>query len=322
MHVLITGITGCAGSHLAEHALEQGVDVFGAVRSRSQTENLERIKDRVTLINCDLRDFFAVRALIAESRPDRIFHLAEESFGASSWRAPVETVQSNVACQINLFEAVRAERLDPLIHVAGSSDEYGLVYETECPVLETNPLRPFSAYAVSKVAQDFLGYQYFVSYGLRIVRTRAFNYTGPRRKEVFATSNFARQIAEIERGERAPVLSVRDLHARRDFSDVRDIARGYWVALEKGTPGDVYNLASGRAHSIGDVMKMLLACTAVGEEVHLVSDHALMRPSDVPLILGDADKITRETGWTPRIPLAQTLADLLDYWRGKVQATA
>lgn len=321
MRVLITGITGFVGSHLAEYALQQGAEVFGSVRWRSRLENIGGIKDRITLIDCDLRDFCATQTLIDQARPDRIFHLAAQSFVPASWRAPVETTQTNVVSQINLFEAVRARRLDPLIHIAGSSEEYGLVYEHECPIKETNPLRPLSPYAVSKVHQDYLGYQYFMSYGLRVVRTRAFNHTGPRRGEVFATSNFARQIAEIERGGRPPFLSVGNVEARRDFSDVRDVARGYWLALEKATPGEVYNLASGRAHSIAEVIRMLLRQAGLEGEVQLVPDESRMRPSDVPLLLGDAGKLRDETGWATTTPFEQTLGDLLDYWRARTPSS-
>lgn len=318
MRVLITGITGFAGSHLAEYALGQGAEVFGPIRVRSRLENVEEIKDRVVLVDCDLRDFSSVLALVNACRPDRIFHLAGQSYVPTSWHAPAETIQNNVVCQVNLFEAVRALKLDPLIQVAGSSEEYGLVFESECPIRETNPLRPLSPYAVSKIAQDFLGYQYFKSYGLRVIRTRAFNHTGPRRGEVFVTSNFAKQIVETERGLRPPILEVGNLETRRDFSDARDIVRGYWLALEKATPGEVYNLASGQAYSIADIVKLLLSQARVASEVRVVPSGDRMRPSDVPLLLGHSGKLQGQTGWAPRIPLEQTLADLLEYWRARL----
>lgn len=322
MRVLITGITGFVGSHLAEYALAEGVEVFGSVRWRSKTDNIEHLKGRVTLIDCDLRDFCATQALVDACQPHRIFHLAAQSFVPTSWRAPAETFQTNVVCQVNLLEAVRARKLDPVIQVAGSSEEYGLVFEAECPIRETNPLRPLSPYGVSKVAQDLLGYQYFKSYGLRVIRTRSFNTTGPRRGEVFASSNFAKQIVEIEKGLRPPVLAVGNLEARRDFSDVRDIVRGYWLVVEKGTPGEVYNLASGRAHAIGDVVKTLLARTRLIQDIQVVPSSDRMRPSDVPLLLGHSGKLSEETGWTSQIPFEQTLEDLLTYWRQRLGAPA
>jgi GDP-4-dehydro-6-deoxy-D-mannose reductase len=318
VRVLITGITGFVGSHLAELALHEGAEVYGSIRWRSKTENIEHIRDRLTLIDCDLRDFCAVQALVDAARPDRIFHLAAQSFVPTSWRAPSDTVTNNVTGQINLFEAVRARKLECVIQIAGSSEEYGLVHESECPIRETNPLRPLSPYAVSKVAQDLLGYQYFKSYGLRVIRTRAFNHTGPRRGEVFATSNFAKQIVEIERGLRPPFISVGNLEPRRDFTDVRDVVRGYWAAVEKATAGEVYNLASGRAVSIAQVIEILLQQAGLHEEVKLVPDASRLRPSDVPLLLGDSSKLADETGWRARIPLPLTLRDLLDYWRARI----
>src|SRR6184192_1363042 len=225
MRILITGISGFVGSHLAEWALAQGAQVIGALRWRSKTEHIEHLRNRVTLVESDLRDVLSVRNVLAEARPDVIIHLAAQSFVAASWQQPVETFYTNVISQMNLFEAMRQLGTAARFLVIGSSEEYGLVYPEELPILETNPLRPLSPYAVSKVTQDLMGYQYFQSYQLPIVRTRAFNHEGPRRGDVFVTSNFARQIAEIEAGKRARVIQVGNLKARRDYSDVRDIVR-------------------------------------------------------------------------------------------------
>src|SRR5262244_760900 len=185
MRVLITGITGFVGSHMAEYALTRGAVVFGSSRWRSKTENIEHLRSRITLIESDLRDMSSVRALVEASNPSYVVHLAAQSFAGGSWQAPAETFSTNIMAQVNLLEAIRALRLSPRFLAIGSSDEYGLVHEEEIPVRETNPLRPLSPYAVSKVAQDLMGYQYFKSYGLPIVRTRAFNHTGPRRGDVF-----------------------------------------------------------------------------------------------------------------------------------------
>src|SRR5205823_10031414 len=196
-----------------------------------------------------------VQHLVEQAAPDYIAHLAAQSFVASSWHAPAETLYTNSVSQVNLLEAIRGGKTDAARFLAiGSSEEYGQVFEEELPIKETNPLRPLSPYAVSKVTQDLMGYQYFQSYGLPIVRTRAFNHEGPRRGDVFVTSNFARQIAEIEAGTRRPVVHVGNLEARRDYTDVRDIVRGYWRLLEAGTAGEVYNLCSGREWSIRDVL--------------------------------------------------------------------
>lgn len=317
MRILITGITGFAGSHLAEYALAQpGVEVYGTVRTRSRLDNIVHLTDRVHLVDCDLRDPFAVRRMIAEVKPDRVFHLAAQSFVPASWVAPEETFTTNVLSQINLLEAVRHECPGARIHVAGSSEEYGLVYPEETPIHEDNPLRPLSPYGVSKVAQDLLGWQYHASYGLQIVRTRAFNHTGPRRGEAFATSSFCRQVAEIECGLAPPVLRCGNLDARRDLTDVRDTVRAYWLVLEAGEPGQVYNVASGRCVSMREVLDMILGHARCPVRVEV--DPARLRPSDVPLLVGDASRLRERTGWGPTIPLERTLTDLLDYWREKV----
>jgi GDP-4-dehydro-6-deoxy-D-mannose reductase len=218
--------------------------------------------------------------------------------------------------QLNIFEAVRRERLDPRIHIAGSSEEYGYVKPDELPIKETNPLRPLSPYAVSKVTQEMLAYQYFRSFGLKNIVTRGFNHTGPRRGHVLATSNFAKQIAEIEAGKRPPVILVGDLSSKRDWVDVRDMVRAYWLALEKCEPGEVYNIGSGVARAVGDVLNILLSFTDVRIEVR--QDPARLRPSDVKVLQADVTKFKQATGWEPQIPFEQTLLDLLNYWRARV----
>ena len=318
MRVLITGITGFAGSHLAEYCLARGdVEVFGTARWRSRMDNVEGIVDDVSLFDCDLKDPVAVRHCLSDVRPDYIFHLAAQSFVPTSWKAPVETVCTNMVGEINLFEAMRELGLEETrIQLAGSSEEYGMVFEDEVPIKETNPLRPLSPYGVSKVGQDLLGYQYHQSYGLHTVRTRAFNHTGPRRGDVFVSSNFSRQIATIEKGKGEPVIKVGNLEARRDFTDVRDIVNGYWLALEKGAAGEVYNLGSGRDVTIREMLDMLLSFSDI--EIEVRQDPERMRPSDVEILLADNTKFCELTGWAPEIPLEKTLKDLLDYWRERV----
>lgn len=318
MRVLITGITGFAGSHLAEFLLAEvpDVEIYGTKRWRSRMENIEHLQSQIELVECDLKDANAVRKTLAEIRPERIFHLAAQSFVPASWRAPSETLDNNIISQTNIFEAMRSLDLDARIQIAGSSEEYGLVHPDEVPITESNPLRPLSPYAVSKVAQDLLAYQYFRSYGLAAVRTRGFNHTGPRRGDVFVTSNFAKQIASIEAGLQQPVIRVGNLSAQRDFTDVRDTVRAYWLALEKGTPGEVYNLASGKAVTIRELLDMLLANSQVDVKVEV--DPERLRPSDVEILLGDYSKFHADTGWEPQIPLSQTVEDLLNYWRQRL----
>jgi len=318
MRVLITGITGFAGSHLADYILSsmEGVEVFGLIRWRSRMENILHLQNKVTLVEGDLKDFVSLRKCLEKVHPDRIFHLAAQSFVPTSWKCPAETFAINSIGQINLFEAALCLGLDSRIQIAGSSEEYGFVRPDEVPMKETNPLRPLSPYAVSKVAQDLLAYQYFRSYGLKTVRTRGFNHTGPRRGEVFICSNFAKQIAAIEKGRQDPVINVGNLDAKRDFTDVRDTVRGYWLSLEKCEFGEVYNIGSGVAYTIREILDKLLKMTSVKVEIKV--DPSRLRPSDVQILLSDSSKFRSATGWEPEIPFEKSLNDLLEYWRQRI----
>jgi GDP-4-dehydro-6-deoxy-D-mannose reductase len=313
---LITGITGFAGSHLAELLLSEGFEVAGIARWRSKTDGLAPIFHHLRLIEADLLDLHSLQKALIEIRPDYIYHLAAQSYVPASWTSPSVTLEINVVGSANLFEAVRNAQIDPVIQIACSSEEYGMVKPDECPIKETNQLRPLSPYGVSKLAMDYLGYQYFRSYGLKIIRTRGFNHTGPRRGPVFAESSFAKQIAEIEKGKTEPVVKVGNLEAKRDYTDVRDMVRGYYLATLKGEPGEVYNICSGKAVKIKEVLDRLIAQSKV--KIKVVQDPARMRPSDVQILLGDNHKFRKQTGWAPKIPLEQTLTDLLNYWRQEV----
>lgn len=343
MRVLITGITGFAGSHLAEYLLsiegemaEVCGKVYGTVRHRSPLDNISSIKNMVSLIHgVDLRDAHAAEAAVKQAEPDYIFHLAAQSFVPESWVSPVDTLQTNVIGTVNLLEAVRKSNLHPVIQIAGTSEEYGCppmvdVADNDAditinhlpdkvfklPITEDFPLLPLSPYGVSKVAEDLLGFQYHKSYGMKIIRTRAFNHTGPRRGESFVTSTFAKQIVEIEKGKHDPVLNVGNLEAKRDFTDVRDVVRGYWLAANRGKYGEVYNICSGKSRTIQSVLDTLrMQSTA---QFDVARDRERMRPSDIPVLEGDCTKFTRQTGWKPQISFAQTMSDLLDYWRAKI----
>lgn len=339
MRVLITGVTGMAGSHLAEYLLTmEDMEVYGTCRWRSRMDNLDDLKkegrlniiaseldatspnrgdsSKLNLIEADITDPFSTKRVVAAVKPDRIFHLAAQSYVPVSWIAPAETLHTNIIGEVNLLEAVRAAGIDPVVHIAGSSEEYGLVLPGELPVKETNPLRPLSPYGVSKVAQEMLAYQYFMSYGLKTIVTRGFNHEGPRRGEVFVTSSLAKQVAEIEKGLKSSVIYVGDLSSRRDWSDVRDFARAYWLVSEKGTPGEVYNIGSGVAREVAEMLDVLLGMTDADIEVQV--DPARLRPSDVKVLICDATKFRELTGWQPRIPFEQTMKDLLEYWRERV----
>jgi GDP-4-dehydro-6-deoxy-D-mannose reductase len=334
-----------AGSFLAEYLADEhpDVEVFGTFRWRSKLDNLQALRYRgklnvldegqritdqaslrrfvkpgqVTVIDCELQDATAVRGVIRAVKPDKVFHLAAQSFVPTSWTAPAATLTNNIVSQLNLFEAIREAQLDPVFHVAGSSEEYGLVYEDEAPILESNPLRPLSPYAVSKVGQETLAVQYFRSYGLKAIVTRGFNHTGPRRGQVFATSSFAKQIAEIEAGLRKPVIEVGDLESRRDWTDTRDMVRAYWLATERGVPGEVYNVGQGTCIEVGEMLDILLSHSNV--QIAKEQDPSRMRPSDVRLLWANVDKFKTATDWQPNIPFDKTMADLLDYWRERIR---
>jgi GDP-4-dehydro-6-deoxy-D-mannose reductase len=313
---LITGVTGFAGSHLAELLLKEGVSVHGILRWRSKMDNIELIKNKMNLYEADLLDAHSLYKVIDDIRPNYIFHLAAQSYVQSSWASPSNTIEINVTGTVNIFEAVRKTGLNTAIQIACSSEEYGRVYKNELPISENNPLRPLSPYAVSKLAMDYLGYQYFESYGMNIIRTRGFNHTGPRRGDVFAESTFAKQIAEIEKGKKEPVVYVGNLDARRDYTDVRDMVRAYYLAVQKCKSGEVYNIATGSSWKIKDVLDLLLSYSKV--KIKIEKDKSRMRPSDVEVLIGDATKFRKQTGWKPTIPFERTMRDLLDYWRSRV----
>jgi GDP-4-dehydro-6-deoxy-D-mannose reductase len=318
MNVLITGITGMAGSHLADYLLRKGgYEIHGTLRWRSSKENIRNIENDVMLHNCELRDPYSVTRLLKTVRPKAIFHFAAQSSVSQSWDSPQDTILNNITPELNLFESIRLlELYDTVILITGSSEEYGLVYETELPVSELNPVRPMSPYGVSKVTQSALGFQYFHNYGMKIIRTRSFNHTGPRRSEMFVTSNFAKQIAEIEAGLKPPILKVGNLAAKRDFSDIRDIVRAYELAVLKGEPGELYNIGSGVSYSIREVLDIILSFSGV--EIVIEQDSERMRPSDVPELRCDFTKFHKATGWEPCISLPKTLEDLLNDWRTKL----
>ena len=314
MRVLITGAAGFVGRHLAAHLLARGEDeVWGLIRPGRAADDLDF---NLRLLRADLMDRSQVAAALSRARPDAIYHLAAQSSVARSLGDPLPTLFNNVGGQVNLLEAVAECGLDPRILVVGSSDEYGLTPPDQLPVVETRELRPINAYAVSKVTQDVLGHQYFATHGLQIVRVRPFAHTGPGQADTFVAAAFARQIAEIEVGLRKPPIKVGYLDGQRDFTDVRDVVRGYRLLLARGAAGDVYNLGSGRPRTIESVLNGLLAHSSGRPGVE--TDPALMRPSEVPIQYADCSKLRAATGWGPEIPFEQTLADLLDDWRRRV----
>lgn len=315
---LITGIAGQTGSHLADYILLDitGWEVHGITRYRSDLTNINGILDNLHLHDCDLRDAHNVNKIIAKIKPDKVFHLAATSFVRSSWDQAAEVINNNVTSQVNIMEAIREHCPEAVLQLACSSEEYGLVKPEETPIKETNLLRPLSPYGVSKIAQEKLGYQYNQSYELNIVITRTFNHCGPRRGDAFVESSFCKQVAMIEASLQEPIIRHGNLDAVRDYTDARDIAEAYWLATEHCTPGEPYNICTGQAISIGNLLDSIISISNVS--VSKRQDPARMRPSDVLLLLGDSSKFRKLTGWEPRIPFKQTMHDLLDAWRSRI----
>lgn len=252
--------------------------------------------------------------------PDLVFHLAAQAALLQAWRDPEDTYRTNIIGQLYLLEAARQLSPQPKVLVVSSNEVYGAPEnQQELPIRETNPFRPSNPYAVSKAAQDLMGYQYHCSFRLPVVRVRPFNHIGPGQSDTFVASAFARQIAEAEAGIQEPVVRVGNLEALRDFTDVRDIVRGYYDVLTKGAPGEVYNLGSGVAVSIKSLLEFYVTHCKV--TLRIEADPERFRPVDVPCVYADCSKIQAATGWRPIIPLEQTLADVLEYWRAHV-ATA
>ena len=318
MRTCVTGCNGFVGSHLAEFLLAHGATVYGLRRSwRSSMDNVAHLGDRVRWLDADLTDAHAVESALRVAAPDVIFHLAAHSYVQSSWAQPAATFAVNLIGTSHLLEAARRREPMPRIIFASSSEAYGRVEPEELPITEDQPLRPLSPYAVSKAAADYACYQAWRSYGLPVVRLRVFNCEGPRRGEVFMPSNFAKQIAAGAASGAEPVLvHVGNLDAVRDLTDVRDVVRAYWLAAERGEPGEVYNIASGVGYSAERVLDML--AEIAGVRVMRRYDPTRYRPSDVPRLVGDASKAKRDLGWEATIPIGTTLRDLYAYWRERV----
>ena len=319
VNVLITGGNGFSGSWLCEHLLnlDKNLHVHTTIRGRCrQTSFIDHIKDNLTLVECDLTDYNSVQSTIEESQPDMIFHLAAISFVPTSWRAPQETINTNVMGTLNLLEAIRKSSFNPKIVVTGTSEEYGLVNKEDLPLKEDAPKNPLSPYGVSKVAQSLLSYQYHKSYGMKIIRTRAFNLMGPRSGEKIVSANFAKQIVKFEREKDIPhVLKTGNLDSIRDFNDVRDIVRAYWLAINKCDYGDVYNISTGIGHKIIEIIDIYSKLAKV--EFNVMIDEKKSRPSDVPILIGDSSKFREKTGWKPEISFEKSLSDVLSYWRNQ-----
>lgn len=320
MKVLITGITGMVGSHLAEYFLSEfpGTEVHGLIRWRSPRQNIVNVQSKVTLHQGDLRDLNSLVEVLRKVKPDRIHHLAAQSYVDMSFVAPADTLNSNIVGTCNLLDAIRIVGINPRVHICSSSEVYGQVLKDEVPIKESTPLRPASPYAVSKVGEDMIAYQYFLSYKLDLVRTRMFTHTGPRRGDVFAESSFAKQIAQIELDPSLGPVRVGNLDSVRTLADVRDAVRAYKLLLDKCPGGEVFNIGGVETMTVGDILETLKSLAKV--KIEHVVDPARLRPSDVTLQIPDTSKFVNITGWKPQISARQTLSDLLDYHRENLRA--
>ncbi|NJN67243.1 MAG: GDP-mannose 4,6-dehydratase [Chloroflexaceae bacterium] len=316
MRVLVTGINGFVGGHLAEHLLSLGGwEVWGV--ARQERHRLSHLREYVRLIPADVGNPSQVSEAILRVRPQAIFHLAGQAFVPESFQDPATTLTTNLLSLLYIFQALLSHHLAARVLVVGSYEVYGQVDPNDLPIDEATPLRPTSPYGVSKVAQDMLALQYHLSHHLDVVRVRPFNHIGPRQNERFVASAFARQIALVEKRLLPPVISVGNLNAQRDFTDVRDMVRAYRLAVERGEAGQVYNIGSGQPVTIRDMLDHLLAASHV--EIAVQNDPQRMRPIDVPTVVCDARRFRAQTGWEPQIALSQTLQDLMQDWRGRVQ---
>jgi GDP-4-dehydro-6-deoxy-D-mannose reductase len=312
--VLITGIAGFAGSHLAELALREGAEVVGTVLPGAPTDNLVAIRKDVATLDADLTEPGAAAAVLRATRPDRVFHLAGASVVGTSWELRADVLRTNLEATYQLCEGLRRHPVPCL--VVSSGEVYGIVPESEQPISEQRRWAPGSPYALSKASQELYAGYYARAEGLRMVIVRAFNHVGPRQGLGFVWSDVARQIAEIEKNHGRGVLEVGTTTTRRDFTDVRDMVRAYWLLLGQGRPGNTYNAASGHATSIQEVIDAFLGYAACPIEVRQVPQR--IRPIDVPLLIGDASRLRALTAWAPAIPFRQSIEDVLDDWRHRV----
>lgn len=317
--ILITGVNGFVGSHLLKRYLisePKNTMVFGLCKWNSDLHNIEEFlsHDNFFLVEGDITDQVSIYKAIKSIKPTHVHHLAAHSFVPSSWNCPDTVFNINVNGTLHLLEALKQYKKDAWIQLAGSSEEYGLVYDNECPISEDNIFRPLSPYGVSKISMEYLGYQYYRSYDMKIICTRAFNHTGPKQDDYFICSKLTKGFAEIEKKNKEPIIYLGNRDSIRDFTDVRDIVDAYILSLSGNCiVGESYNICSGVGFSINDILNILMKKTNI--DVEIKQDEKFIRPSDVPLLMGDFSKFYYRTGWKPRIDFETTLNDMLEYWK-------
>lgn len=324
--VLITGITGMVGSHLADYLLSKtSWKIFGACRWRSPVENIDHLsnrinlKDRVVLEYLDLADYTSIYESLKRTKPDYIFHLAAQSFPKASFHMRETTYNTNTLGTERLLYAVTQLKIKPIIHVCSSSEVFGRVNKKDLPISETNSFHPASPYAISKIGTDYISRYYNEAFGLKILVTRMFTHTGPRRGDYFAESSFAKQIASIELGYQKNIISVGNLKSLRTIADVRDAVRAYYLLVTKKPKfGEVYNIGGNYSCTVGEILKHLLKISKI-KNTKIKIDKNRLRPIDADLQLPDTRKFKKRTGWKPQIKFEQTMQDLLNYWRDKLK---
>jgi GDP-4-dehydro-6-deoxy-D-mannose reductase len=319
LRALITGITGFAGGHLAAHLLARGdVEVFGIADDLCY--GLDHLERPVEVVIGNLQDPQVVADVLSEVKPDHIYHLAAQAYVPTAWRDPWDTFVNNIRPELNMLQLMANHSLKTRILVVASNEIYGAVPPGKLPVNENAPLEPNNPYGVSKVVQDLLARQYFLSHNVDVVRARSFNHLGPRQSPQFVAASFARQIAEAEVGLREPVIYVGNLESQRDFTDVVDVVRAYALLMEKGRSGEAYNVASGQPRSVQSLLDILLGMSTV--KLRVEPDEARTRPADISIIYGDIAKLRNDTGWEPTIPFEESLRRVLAYWRAAVRQSS
>jgi len=324
--VLITGITGMVGSHLADFILENtDWEIYGMLRWRSPLDNiaqhLPRInqKDRIHLVYADLRDSDSINEAVRICMPDYVFHLAAQSYPKTSFTAPLDTYETNIQGTSRVLEALKQYKQDAIVHVCASSEVFGRVPKEKLPIDEECGFHPASPYAISKVGTDLVGRFYAEAYNMTVMTTRMFTHTGPRRGDVFAESSFAKQIAMIEHGQIAPVIKTGNLQSLRTFADVRDAVRAYYMLVTvKPTPGAYYNIGGTYTCTIEDMLNHLISLSTMKDKIRVETDPDRLRPIDADLQVPNTAKFEAHTGWKPQITFEQTMQDLLDYWRIRI----
>lgn len=317
--VLITGITGFAGSHLMDYLLENtDYEVYGMKRVNSSLRNIHHALERITLLDADLLDETSLIRLLQKVQPDQIYHLGALSWVSPSWNMPAVYMQTNAIGTINLFEAMRVTGCKARVLTSATPEEFGDVPKELLPITEETRIKPINPYAASKAAQDMVCITYHESYGIDIVRTRAFNHEGPRRDKHGAIASFAYQIARIEAGLQKPVIQVGNLSATRNFTDVRDTVRAYYLAMEKGVEGELYLIGTDQIYTMEQVLHMLISLSSKANDIKVEVDPARVRPTELMTFIGNYSKFKDISGWEIRYSLDETLKSVLTYWRNFV----